>query len=163
MPTYYIRREDLLSFLLFCRDHCAFQFKYLLDCTAVDYPTKKLRFVVVYHLRSILYKQCLRVKIFLDEWTPLPSSVPLYSGANWYERELWDMFGIFVENHPDLRRILTDYGFDGYPLRKDFPLTGYFEVGFDDGEKRVESEGIHVDQEYRFFDLSKPWNKESFF
>lgn len=161
IPIFFIKKSYFPLFIYFCKDHIALQYKYLIDCTAIDYPSRKKRFVVVYNLRSILYKKMIRIKVFLDEWTPIPSLTNSYAGANWYEREMWDMFGIFVENHPDLRRLLTDYGFDGYPLRKDFPLSGYFEVFFDEGEKRVEGESVHIDQEYRFFDFSKPWDSES--
>lgn len=160
-PTYYIKRKSIFSFLTFCKNHVLSQYKYYLDCTALDYPSNRERFVVVYHLRSILYKTCIRIKVFTDEWTRVPSSVPIYPAANWYEREVWDMFGIYFENHPDLRRILCDYGFEGHPLRKDFPLSGYIEVSFNDGEKRVEGRGVQMDQEYRFFDFQKPWEKES--
>jgi NADH/F420H2 dehydrogenase subunit C len=160
--TYYIKQDVLLSFIYFCKNHVALQYKYYIDCTALDYPSKPKRFVLVYHLRSILYKTCLRVKIFVEEWKRVPSLISIYPAANWYEREIWDMFGIRFKNHGDLRRILTDYGFEGHPLRKDFPVSGYLEVSFDDGEKRVESTDVQIDQEYRFFDYTKPWEKEFF-
>lgn len=161
-PTYYIKRKALYSFIRFCKNHIALQYKYYIDCTALDYPSKPKRFVVVYHLRSILYKTCLRIKLFADEWTSVQSLVSIYPASNWYERETWDMFGIYFKDHPDLRRILTDYGFEGNPLRKDFPLSGYLEVFFDDGEKRVKSGGVQMDQEYRYLDFTKPWEKEFF-
>lgn len=160
--TYIIKQSALISFIYFCKNHIGLQYKYYIDCTALDYPSKRKRFVLVYHLRSIVYKTCIRVKIMVDEWTEVPSLISIYPAANWYEREIWDMFGIRFANHGDLRRILTDYGFEGHPLRKDFPLSGYLEVYFDDGEKRVESTGVQMDQEYRFFDFTKPWEKEFF-
>lgn len=105
------------------------------------------------------YNTRIRVKTYTDELTPIESIVPIYQGANWFEREVWDMFGVFFSNHPDLRRILTDYGFSGHPFRKDFPLTGFYEVRYDDEVKRVVSEPIEYPQEYRKFDLGTPWEQ----
>lgn len=161
-PTYYIKRKNLYQLMYFCKTHLGLQYKYYIDCTAIDDPSKKHRFFVVYHLRSILYRSCLRIKTMSNESSPLESLVSIYPASNWYEREVWDMFGIYFWNHPDLRRILTDYGFEGYPLRKDFPLSGYSEVYFDDGSKRVQSTGVEMDSEYRFFDFTKPWEKNFF-
>lgn len=159
--TYYIKASYLSKCIYFCKNHIGLQYKYYIDCTCLDYPSKSKRFVLVYHLRSILYKTWLRIKVLVDEESQVESLVRIYPAANWYEREVWDMFGISFTNHPDLRRILTDYGFEGHPLRKDFPVSGYVEVFFDEGEKRVESTGVALDQEYRYFDYTKAWEKES--
>jgi NADH/F420H2 dehydrogenase subunit C len=128
-----------------------------MDITAVDYPSKDKRFDVVYNLLSLQYNTRLRVKTEVNELTPVDSLVPIYNSASWWERETWDMFGIFFASHPDLRRILTDYGFEGHPLRKDFPLTGYVEVRYDDSEKRVLTEQVELTQDFRYFDFSSPW------
>jgi len=124
--TIEIHPQDIKRVLSFLQNHTSTQFKVLVDITAVDYPSKKKRFEVVYILLSIHHNIRLRVKTSIDQITPIDSVVNIHAGANWFEREVWDMFGIFFANHPDLRRILTDYGFDGYPLRKDFPLSGFF-------------------------------------
>ena len=128
-----------------------------MDVTAVDYPTKNERFEVVYNLLSLQYNTRIRIKTHINELTPVDSLVPVYNSASWWERETWDMFGIFFANHPDLRRILTDYGFEGHPLRKDFPLSGYVEVRYDDSEKRVVTEAVELTQDFRYFDFSSPW------
>jgi NADH/F420H2 dehydrogenase subunit C len=155
--TFHVSNENILSFFTFLKDHSQTQFKILIDITAVDYPSRTKRFEVVYHLLSIQHNARLRVKTHVDEFSPIDSLVPLYNSANWWERETWDMFGIFFSNHPDLRRILTDYGFEGHPLRKDFPLTGFVEVRYDDSEKRVITEPLEMTQEFRFFDFASPW------
>jgi NADH dehydrogenase (ubiquinone) Fe-S protein 3 len=155
----YIYPEYLTSFLFFLRDHTNTQYKVLIDVTAIDYPSRALRFEVVYNLLSIEYNSRIRIKTCIDEITPLNSSTELYSAAGWWEREACDMFGIFFSGHPDLRRILTDYGFEGHPLRKDFPLTGYTEVRYDDSEKRVITESLELTQEFRYFDFSSPWEQ----
>lgn len=152
-----IHPEFILPFFSFLRDHTNTQFKMLLDITAVDYPTRNLRFEVVYNLLSVQYNSRIRIKTCVDEITPVDSLCELYPSANWWERETWDMFGIFFTRHPDLRRILTDYGFQGHPLRKDFPLSGYVEVRYDDSEKRVITEPIEMTQEFRYFDFASPW------
>nr|BDN85851.1 NADH dehydrogenase subunit 9 [Microheliella maris]BDN85884.1 NADH dehydrogenase subunit 9 [Microheliella maris] len=157
--VFWISSKDLTSVLHFLRDYTNSQAKLLIDITAVDYPNRKYRFEVVYHLLSVHLIGRLRLKICTDQLNPVPSIVPLYAAANWWEREVWDMFGIFFSNHPDLRRILTDYGFEGYPLRKDFPLTGYVEVRYDDSQKRVVSEPLEMTQEFRSFDFLSPWEK----
>jgi NADH dehydrogenase (ubiquinone) Fe-S protein 3 len=149
--------ENLIPLLSFLRDHTQTQFKQLMDVTAVDEPARLYRFDVVYNLLTLQYNGRLRVKVAVDEVTPVPSATQLYSSSGWWEREVWDMFGIFFSNHPDLRRILTDYGFSGHPLRKDFPLTGYTEVRYDDSEKRVVKEPVELTQEFRFFDFQTPW------
>jgi NADH dehydrogenase (ubiquinone) Fe-S protein 3 len=156
---FYVSPENLLSFLFFLRDHINTQYKVLVDVTAVDYPSRALRFQVVYNLCSVQYNVRIRIKTCVDEITPVLSSTCIYSAAAWWEREVWDMFGIFFQNHPDLRRILTDYGFEGHPLRKDFPLTGYVEVRYDDSEKRVITESLQLDQEFRYFDFASPWEQ----
>jgi NADH-quinone oxidoreductase subunit C len=129
----------------------------LIDLCGVDYPSRPWRFEVVYHLLSHRHNFRVRVKTMTDEKTPVPTSVYLFSAADWYEREAFDMFGILFEGHPDLRRILTDYGFMGYPLRKDFPLTGYEEVRYDPIEKQVVYGPVNLPQEYRDFDFTSPW------
>lgn len=149
--------QTILPLFRFLRDHTLTQFKMLVDVTAVDYPSREKRFEVVYHLLSLQQNARIRVKVPISEFTPIDSVVPLYQAAGWWEREVWDMFGVFFSNHPDLRRLLTDYGFEGHPLRKDFPLSGYVEVRYDDSEKRVLTEPVQLAQEFRFFDFSSPW------
>ncbi len=157
--TFYVYPEFLIPFLFFLRDHIYTQYKVLIDITAVDYPSRTLRFEVVYNLLSVEYNARIRIKTCVDEITPVSSSTPVYSSAGWWEREVWDMFGIFFSGHSDLRRILTDYGFQGHPLRKDFPLTGYTEVRYDDSEKRVVTESLELTREFRYFDFSSPWEQ----
>ena len=147
----------LLPFLTFLKNHTNTQFKMLIDITAVDYPSRSSRFEVVYQLLSIHYNARIRVKMNVDELTPIESVSSLFPSANWFERETWDMFGICFLNHPDLRRILTDYGFEGHPLRKDFPVSGYVEFRYDDSKKRVISEPVELAQEFRYFDFVSPW------
>lgn len=155
----YVYPEYLVPFLYFLRDTMNSQYKVLVDVTAIDYPNRNLRFEVVYNLLSIEYNSRIRIKTCVDEITPVNSCTPVYSSAGWWEREVWDMFGIFFTGHPDLRRILTDYGFQGHPMRKDFPLTGYTEVRYDDSEKRVITESLELTQEFRYFDFSSPWDQ----
>lgn len=145
---------ELLSFL---RDDDACRFSQLMDITAVDYPAKAKRFEVVYNLLSLRKNRRIRVKLLVDENTPVPSVVGVYPAAGWFEREVWDMYGVAFEGNPDLRRILTDYGFDGHPQRKDFPLTGYVELRYDEDEKRVVYEPVKLNQAYRSFDFLSPW------
>ena len=152
-----ITAKYILPFFYFLRDHTQTQFKLLMDITAVDYPSRVKRFEIVYNLLSIQHNARIRIKTSVDEITPVDSLVEIYNSANWWERETWDMFGVFFTNHPDLRRILTDYGFEGHPLRKDFPLSGFVEVRYDDSEKRVITESIEMTQEFRYFDFSSPW------
>ena len=147
----------LLKTLTFLRDDQNCQFKQLLDVTAVDYPGREQRFELVYILLSLRHNQRIRAKVAAGEDTQVPSAVPIFSSANWFEREVWDLFGVFFADHPDLRRILTDYGFEGHPLRKDFPLTGYVEVRYDDDLKRVVYEPVKLTQEFRSFDFVSPW------
>ena len=152
-----VKRDAILKVLTFLRDDAGCLFKQLVDICGVDYPERAERFDVVYHLLSLKHNLRVRVKVRTDEDTPVPSCVPVYSAANWFERETWDLYGIFFDNHPDPRRILTDYGFEGHPLRKDFPLTGYVEVRYDDEAKRVVYEPVELKQEFRNFDFLSPW------
>ena len=157
--VFYVFPQFIIPFFSFLKNHINTQFKVLIDVTAVDYPSRALRFELVYNLLSISYNARIRIKTCIDETTPVASVTQLYSSAGWWEREVWDMFGIFFSNHPDLRRILTDYGFQGHPLRKDFPLTGFIEVRYDDSEKRVINEPVEITQEFRYFDFSSPWEQ----
>ncbi|MDP3340324.1 NADH-quinone oxidoreductase subunit C [Frigidibacter sp.] len=141
----------------FLRSDPTCAFSTLVDITAVDYPTRPERFDVVYHLLSMYRNHRVRVKVALREEDMVPSMIGIYTAANWFEREVFDMFGILFSGHPDLRRILTDYGFRGFPLRKDFPTTGYTEVRYDEAQKRVVYEPVSLTQEYRQFDFMSPW------
>ena len=149
--------SSLIKVLKFLRDDAQCQFKQLIDLCGVDYPDRESRFEIVYHLLSYRYNRRVRVKTSADENTSVPSVVRVFSGADWYERETWDMYGIHFSEHPDLRRLLTDYGFDGHPLRKDFPLTGYVEMRYDEEQKRVVYEPVNLTQEFRSFDFMSPW------
>jgi NADH dehydrogenase (ubiquinone) Fe-S protein 3 len=153
----YTTPNNLNSLLFFLKNNTNSQFKILTDIIAYDIPGKSERFIVVYSLLSIHYNTRISVIVTTDELTPLPSVCNIYSGAAWLEREVWDLFGIYFYNHPDLRRILTDYGFEGHPLRKDFPLTGFVEVFYDDIKKRVVYEPVSLAQEYRNFNFKNPW------
>lgn len=154
-----VKSDYIKETLEFLKDYTNSQFKCLMEITAVDYPEKEKRFEVVYMLLSVKYNNRLIIKTYVDEMTPLDSVVSIYNSAGWYEREVWDMFGIYFSNHPDLRRILTDYGFEGHPMRKDFPLSGYVEVRYDDEKKRVVTEPIEMTQEFRSFDFLSPWEQ----
>lgn len=149
--------KHVVPFLTFLKLHTNAQCKVLIDVTAIDYPSRTQRFEVVYQLLSVQYNARIRVKTQVDELTPVHSITPLFASANWFERETWDMFGICFLNHPDLRRILTDYGFEGHPLRKDFPVSGYVECRYDDSKKRVIYEPVELAQEFRYFDFASPW------
>ncbi|MFM9939314.1 MAG: NADH-quinone oxidoreductase subunit C [Hyphomicrobiaceae bacterium] len=155
--TMAVPRERIVEVLIALRDDPACQFEILIDICGVDHPARANRFDVVYHLLSPRLNQRLRLKLETDEDTPVPSAIPAFPTANWYEREAYDMFGILFSDHPDLRRLLTDYGFEGYPLRKDFPLTGYKEVRYDDEQKRVVYEPVKLTQDFRSFDFESPW------
>jgi NADH-quinone oxidoreductase subunit C len=149
--------DTLIGLLTFLRDDQVCRFSILIDICGADYPNRPKRFDVVYHLLSMHRNQRVRVKIETDEATTVPSAVALWPAANWFEREAFDMYGIQFSDHPDLRRILTDYGFTGYPLRKDFPLTGFVEVRYDDEQKRVVYEPVKLVQDFRTFDFMSPW------
>ncbi len=152
-----VKREALLRVLSFLRDDTKCQFKLLADLCGVDYPDRPERFEVVYNLLSLKLNQRLRIKVTTDEEHAVPSATSLYRAAGWFEREAWDLFGIYFSDHPDLRRLLTDYGFEGHPMRKDFPLTGYVEVRYDEEQKRVVYEPVKLKQEFRSFDFASPW------
>ena len=151
------RRDLIVKVLTFLRDDVNCRFQQLMDLCGVDYPEREKRFEVVYNLLSLTHNMRVRVKVETDEETPVPSVSGVFSSATWWEREAWDLFGIYFSEHPDLRRIMTDYGFDGHPLRKDFPLTGYVEVRYDDEQKRVVYEPVKLTQEFRTFDFLSPW------
>lgn len=149
----YVPFSYIYQTIFFLKNHTYSTFKSLSDLCAVDFPNRTWRFEIVYNLLSIDHNSRIRVKTKIDEINYLQSISSIHNSANWYEREVWDLFGIFFENHPDLRRILTDYGFDGFPLRKDFPLSGYIEVRYSEKHKRVISEPIQLAQEYRYFNF----------
>lgn len=155
--TITIRRDDLIKVMKFLKDDANCQFLTLLDVCGVDYPDDDERFEIVYHMLSMTHNNRIRVKLRTDEDTPVNSVTGLFNAANWWEREVWDMFGVAFNDHPDLRRLLTDYGFEGHPLRKDFPLTGYVEVRYDDEQKRIVYEPVKLTQEFRTFDFLSPW------
>ena len=152
-----VKREMIVRALTFLRDDAQCLFKVLADICGVDFPDRPERFEVVYNLLSMRHNQRIRIKVTTDEETPVPSATRVFSAANWYEREVWDMYGVMFSDHPDLRRILTDYGFDGFPLRKDFPLTGFVQVRYDEEKKRVVNEPVQLGQEFRRFDFMSPW------
>jgi NADH-quinone oxidoreductase subunit C len=154
-----IEREALPRVLRFLRDDPRCGFTVLCDICGVDYPDRPVRFEVVYHLLSIRLNLRIRLKLDTDGEQPVPSAVGLFSSAGWWEREAWDLFGIYFADNPDLRRILTDYGFEGHPLRKDFPLTGYVEMRYDEDQKAVVYEPVRLPQEFRSFDFLSPWER----
>jgi NADH-quinone oxidoreductase subunit C len=148
---------DIVRVMQFLRDDERCLFWCIIDITAVDWPEREKRFDVVYHLLSPRRNQRIRVKVQTDEATPVPSIISVYRGADWFEREVYDLYGVLFSGHPDLRRLLTDYGFEGHPLRKDFPLTGFVEVRWDDELKRVVYDPVRLAQEFRNFDFLSPW------
>ena len=148
---------SIVRVLRFLRDDTQCQFRQLIDVCGADYPNRPLRFDVVYHLLSLTHNHRIRVKVQTDEDTPVPSVIEVFGSASWFERECWDLYGVMFTGHPDLRRILTDYGFQGFPLRKDFPLTGYVEVRYSQEQKRVVYEPVSLMQEFRNFDFMSPW------
>jgi NADH-quinone oxidoreductase subunit C len=148
---------DIVAVMRFLRDDERCLFWCIIDITAVDWPEREKRFDVVYHLLSPRRNQRIRVKVETDEVTPVPSIISVYRGADWFEREVYDLYGVLFSGHPDLRRLLTDYGFEGHPLRKDFPLTGFVEVRWDDELKRVVYDPVRLAQEFRNFDFLSPW------
>ena len=149
--------DRLIGLLTFLRDDPKCLFKQLIDVCGVDWPEREKRFDVVYNLLSLKNNLRIRVKVATDESTPVPSAASVYSAAGWFERETYDLYGVWFADHPDLRRILTDYGFEGHPLRKDFPLTGFVELRWDDVQKRVVYEPVKLAQEFRRFDFLSPW------
>ena len=153
----FVKNEDLISTLMFLRDNPSLNMESLIDITAVDYPGSKQRFVIIYNLLSVSKNFRIKVKIKVNEDTPVNSVNEVYPCANWYERDVGDLFGIRFLGHPDLRRILTDYDFEGHPLRKDFPISGFTQVRFDDELGRVIKEPVKLDQEFRNFDNLSPW------
>lgn len=155
--TLLTQASTLIELLSFLRDDAQCQFVSFIDCCGVDWPGRAQRFDVVYHLLSPRQNLRIRVKVMTGEEETVPSATSVYPGADWYEREAYDLYGILFTGHPDLRRILTDYGFEGHPLRKDFPLTGFVEVRYDDGLKRVVYEPVELKQEFRNFDFLSPW------
>jgi NADH-quinone oxidoreductase subunit C len=155
--TVSVALAQLQNVIEFLRDDTACRFSSLVDITAVDHPERAARFDVVYHFLSMYRNQRIRVKVAVREDEMVPSITAIHPSANWFEREVFDMFGILFSGHPDLRRILTDYGFRGHPLRKDFPTTGYVEVRYDEAQKRVVYEPVKLVQEYRQFDFMSPW------
>ena len=152
-----IKKDILIYVLNTLKEDKDLDFKQLIDICAVDYPNKEDRFEIVYHLLSLGLNQRIRIKVLVKDGEIIPSVVSCYSAANWFEREIWDLFGIVFSGHPDLRRILTDYGFEGYPLRKYFPLTGFVEVSYDDKEKRVINQSVDLTHDFRTFDFDSPW------
>jgi NADH-quinone oxidoreductase subunit C len=155
--TLTVPAAEIVRALTFLRDDPACRFINFVDICGVDYPGREERFDVVYHLLSPSHNRRIRVKVRAGETTRVPSVVPVFPAADWFEREAYDLYGIIFSGHPDLRRILTDYGFEGHPLRKDFPLTGFVEVRYDDAEKRVVYEPVRLNQEFRQFDFLSPW------
>ncbi len=152
-----IEKPAIARVLTYLRDSEALQFSQLMDVCGVDYLERDPRFEVVYNLLSLTHNLRLRLKVEVEEGVPIPSACSVYSSANWWEREIFDLYGISFDDHPDLRRILTDYGFEGHPLRKDFPLTGYVEVRYDEEQKRVVYEPVKLPQAFRNFDFESPW------
>ena len=155
--TVQAQAADIVRVLTWLRDDPDCAFKTLIDICGNDWPAREKRFDVIYHLLSLTKNCRVRVKIETDEATPVASAVGVYKGAGWFERETWDLYGIRFEGHPDLRRLLTDYGFEGHPLRKDFPVTGFVELRYDDDAKRVVYQPVQLVQEYREFDFLSPW------
>ncbi|MGL4324235.1 MAG: NADH-quinone oxidoreductase subunit C [Beijerinckiaceae bacterium] len=155
--TIHAEIASIIAVIDFLRSDEKCAFYSFIDVTAVDYPGREERFDVVYHLMSPKYNTRIRIKLALNDTTPVPSIISVFPGADWFEREAYDMYGVIFTGHPDMRRLLTDYGFDGHPLRKDFPLTGYQEVRWDDEQKRVVYEPVKLVQEFRQFDFLSPW------
>jgi len=152
-----VRRDGVVGVMKVLRNDSNCLFQMLVDISGVDYPERDERFEVVYNLLSLKQNQRIRVKVTTTEEAPVPSVAEVFPAASWYERECWDMYGVFFSDHPDLRRMLTDYGFDGHPLRKDFPLTGYVEMRYDDEQRRVVYEPVKLRQDFRSFDFLSPW------
>jgi NADH-quinone oxidoreductase subunit C len=152
-----IAREQIVSVLTYLRDAPELKFQQLVDICGADFPERQERFEIVYNLLSLHYNRRLQLKVITDEETPVASVTPVFNSANWFEREIWDLYGVYFTGHPDLRRILTDYGFDGHPMRKDFPLTGYVELRYDPEQRRCVYEPVQLTQDFRSFDFISPW------
>lgn len=152
-----INKDHLLFNLFFLKNHINYQFKILTCISGIDYPSNKHRFKIIYELLSVRYNSRIRIKVLTDELMPIESCCNIFPAAHWYESETWDMFGIFFTNHSNLSRLLTDYGFEGYPLRKDFPLSGFIETSYNYTRKRVANERVELSQEYRVFKFTSPW------
>jgi len=155
------RAEQIVKVVTFLRDDPMCLFKVLVDICGTDYPERPKRFDVVYNLLSLVHNQRIRIKVEADDETPVLSITGVHNSANWFEREIWDMYGVMFSDHPDLRRLLTDYGFEGHPLRKDFPLTGFVETRYDNERKRVVYDPVRLSQEFRKFDFLSPWEGAS--
>ncbi len=155
--VFVVKKQNLTLLLNFLKNHYWLKFKTLISITAIDFPERKERFEVNYFLLSHKLNKRIIIRVSTDDITPISSITSIYKSANWYEREVWDLFGVFFSGHPDLRRILTDYGFEGFPFRKDFPQTGYVEVRYDDQKKYVLYEPIEFTQEFRYYDFMTPW------
>ena len=155
--TVTVEASKIVEVMTYLRDDPALRFVNFTDATAVDYPSREKRFDVVYHLLSPTLNERIRIRAEADETTQVPSVIDVFPGADWFERETYDLYGVLFSGHPDLRRLLTDYGFEGHPLRKDFPLTGFVEVRYDDEAKRVIYEPVELKQEFRNFDFLSPW------
>lgn len=153
----YVKKEELLFMLQMLKNHTLFQYKILSDISVIDYPDNCWRFEINYHLLSIRYNSRIRLKIYTDELTSIESCTEIYPAASWFEREIWDMFGIFFTGNKDLRRLYTDYGFEGYPLRKEYPISGYFELRYDEVQKKIIYEPLELAQEFRNYDFKSPW------
>lgn len=149
--------DKLIFALNILKNHIGYQYHLLSCISGVDFLGKDYRFSVVYDLLSLTFSSRIRIKVFVEEITSVPSCVDVFVNANWWEREIWDLYGIYFDNHPDLRRILTDYGFEGYPMRKDFPLSGYVELRYNESKKRIVVEPIELTQEFRSFTFETPW------
>ena len=160
--TIHADAQRIVEVAKFLRDDPRCQFWCIIDVTAIDWPARERRFDVVYHFLSPKQNARIRVKVETDESTPVPSIIQVFPGADWFEREVYDLYGVLFTGHPDMRRILTDYGFEGHPLRKDFPLTGFVEVRWDDDAKRVVYEPVRLTQEFRNFDFLSPWEGANF-
>lgn len=152
-----VNKNFILIILFFLKNHINYQFKVLSCISGIDYPSNKHRFKIVYDLLSVRYNSRVRLKVLTDELMPIESCGNIFPAADWYESEIWDMFGVFFSNHSNLTRLLTDYGFEGYPLRKDFPLSGFIETSYDYTRKRVANERVELSQEYRVFKFTSPW------
>lgn len=155
----FIAPQGVVPVMTFLKNHTNAQFQNLSDIAGVDVPTRSKRFEIVYNLLSVRYNARIRVRTYASEIEPIESICGVFKAADWYEREVYDMYGVFFTDHPDLRRILTDYGFEGHPFRKDFPLSGYYELRYDDDVKRIVSEPLEMAQEFRKFDLQSPWEQ----